>query len=64
MTDPTSRTATRYPGGRVEDHPVLITLRGDSFTCPTCDVIVVATCDRTIDLVSDHVCREGAVVAP
>lgn len=45
-----------YGGALVQD-AVVITLRTDSFECPDCSVIVVATDDRVIDLATQHDCR-------
>ena len=45
-----------YGGALVQD-AVVITLRTDSFECPDCGIIVVATDDRVIDLATQHDCR-------
>ncbi len=39
------------------DEPLVITLRRDSFECPRCGTIVVATDDLTVDLARSHACR-------
>lgn len=53
---PGTRSAPAYGTSLVQD-AVVITLRTDSFECPDCGNIVVATGDLAIDLEVEHECH-------